>query len=439
MAINDLLRLRRRAHIAREQWLEGNHVQLLESGRDYFPALIAAIGEAREEIHMETYIFADDATGQAVIEALCRAVQRGVAVRLLVDGFGARDFHDTPTLGARLKRTGGEVLVYRPDIARYKLSRQRLRRLHRKLTVIDGRIGFIGGINILDDYDTPPDDRPNDVPPPPAAPRFDFALRVTGPVVERMHRSLRHVWRLVRWVTFGARPAPPAPLKHWSNSAQIAAQNPAQNPAQNSAQNPASARGVSARFVERDSLRHRYAIERAYLDAITAAQHEIILANAYFLPGKRFRRALNAAAKRGVHVTLLLQGRIEYALLHYATLGLYRLLTQSSIRIVEYRASFLHAKVAVIDGEWATVGSSNIDPFSLLLAREANLVIRDAGFATELRSRLLAAMDRGGIEITRHDIIGWSWWQQTLTRLAYRAMRLLVRLGGRDPDSGAGK
>ena len=389
----------------------GNRVELLESGIAYFPALITAIEGAHEEVHLETYIFADDEIGRQVVGALCAAVRRGVAVRVLVDGFGAREFHDHPGLGMRLVRVGGEVLVYRPDIARFALSRQRLRRLHRKLVVVDGHVGFIGGINIIDDYDmgTTPEQIP---------PRFDYALRIEGPVVDDMHASLREVWRLVRWATFAARPPAPEPLRRWTNAATLVGGSGV----------------VSARFVQRDSLRFRHAIEVAYLDAIKAATDDILIADAYFLPGRRFRRALEAAARRGVRVTLLLQGRVEYALLHYATLGMYRLLSKSGIRIVEYRASFLHAKVAVVDGQWATVGSSNIDPFSLLLAREANVVIRDRVFAGRLRGSLEAAIVRGGSEVTRREILGWPWWRQLLTRLAYVGVRAMTRLGGKDPD-----
>lgn len=388
----------------------GNHLQLLESGTAFFPALIAAIAAAREEVHLETYLFADDAAGRAVLAALCAAGKRGVAVRVLVDGFGARDFHDT--LGRTLKKSGGEVLVYRPDIARFAFARRRLRRLHRKLAVIDGRVGFIGGINIIDDYDM--GSTPHQIPP-----RFDYAVRIDGPVVDALHASVRSLWRLVRWATFGARPPAPAPLRRWSNTAHPVHHGSA-----------SSSPGVAARLVERDNLRHRHAIEAAYLAAIHGARAEIILANAYFLPGRRFRRALEAAAQRGVRVSLLLQGRVEYALLHYATLGLYRLLMKSGIEIIEYRASFLHAKVAVIDGEWATVGSSNIDPFSLLLAREANIEVRDSGFAGELRRSLLAAIVRGGVVLRAEDIQRWPWWQHVLTRLAYASVRLLSRLGG---------
>jgi cardiolipin synthase len=377
----------------------GNQLQLLESGTEYFPALVAAINDAREEVHLETYIFADDEAGRAVADALAAAARRGVAVRVLVDGFGARDFADG--LGVELSTAGVEVLVYRPELARLELSRRRLRRLHRKLVVIDGRIGFIGGINVIDDFDM--GNTPQQTPP-----RFDYAVRIEGPLVDAMHAAVRHVWQLVRWARLGRRPPPPRPLTRWVNS---------------------RVGEISARFVQRDNLRNRHAIENAYLAAINSAQREIIIANAYFLPGRRFRRALELAAKRGVKVTLLLQGRIEYALLHYATLGLYRLLSKQAIRIVEYRASFLHAKVAVIDGAWATVGSSNIDPFSLLLAREANVVINDAGFAGVLRASLLLAIARGGCEVSHDEIVDWPWWQSLGSRAAYAAVRVLLNIG----------
>jgi cardiolipin synthase len=334
-----------------------------------------------------------------VADALAAAARRGVAVRVLVDGFGARDF--AGGLGAELNAAGVEVLVYRPELARLEISRRRLRRLHRKLVVIDGRIGFIGGINVIDDYDM--GDTPQQTPP-----RFDYAVRIEGPLVDAMHAAVRHVWQLVRWARLGRRPPSPRPLTRWANS---------------------GSGEISARFVQRDNLRYRHAIENAYLAAINNAQREIIIANAYFLPGRRFRRALEMAAKRGVKITLLLQGRVEYALLHYATLGLYRLLSKQGIRIVEYRASFLHAKVAVIDGVWATVGSSNIDPFSLLLAREANVVIRDAGFAETLRASLLQAIARGGAEVGHADIEQWPWWQSLGGRAAYAVVRVLLNIG----------
>jgi cardiolipin synthase A/B len=377
-------------------FLAGNRITLLETGAEYFPALLAAIDSAVTEIHLETYIYADDATGSAITAALARAARRDVTVRVMVDGFGARDF--LATLGNELIAAGAEVQVYRPEVATFRWRRHRLRRLHRKLSVIDGRIAFVGGINVIDDMDTP-----GQIPP-----RFDYAVAVEGPLLEAIHRAVRHLWQLVRWASFLYRLPESAPLPVL----------------------PTPGGNIEAAFVLRDNLRHRRDIEEAYLDAIESARHEVILANAYFLPGRRFRRALMAAAARGVRVVVLLQGRVEYVLLHYATQALYGSLIIGGVHIVEYRRSFLHAKVAVVDSHWATIGSSNIDPFSLLLAREANVVVRDTGFAANLRASLEASMTQGGIEVSSEDLKRRPLLRRAANWLAYAAVRLAVGLAG---------
>src|SRR4029450_10582034 len=150
-----------------------------------------------------------------------------------------------------------------------------------------------------------------------------------------------------------------------------------------------------AKFVIRDNLRYRRDIERAYMAAIRTARQEILIATAYFFPGADFRRALSAAARRGVRVSLLLQARVEYKLLHWASRALYGQLLTSGVSIYEYHSSFLHAKVAGGDDRWRTVGSSNIDPYSFLMSREANVFVRDPVFADRLRLELLAMMDGG--------------------------------------------
>lgn len=371
-------------------FLAGNRLQLLKSGGEYFPALIAEIDVARHEVHLETYIFSDDAAGRLVASALVRAARRGVAVRVLVDGFGAREF--AAGLGASIAAERVEVMTYRPEAGQTRFRRHRLRRLHRKLTVIDGATAFVGGINVLDDFDGGKSE----------SARFDYAVRIEGPLAVRIHAAMRHVWRLVRWARIGHRPPPPAALP----AAPIA-------------------RGTSkAALLIRDNLRHRRDIENAYLMAIQGAQREIVIANAYFLPGRLFRKALQAAAGRGVSVKLLLQGRAEHVLQHYATQSLYDRMLSAGVRVFEYRKGFLHAKVAVIDGDWATVGSSNIDPFSLLLAREANIVVLDAGFAGELLASLVAVINNEAVEIRPADQRRRSW----LTRLASNAAYALVRI-----------
>jgi cardiolipin synthase len=382
-------------------FLSGNRIALLEAGAQYFPALLAAIEAAACEIHLETYIYADDPTGRQVTAALVAAARRGIAVRVLVDGFGAREFPEG--LGRQLADAGVEVQIYRAELAPFKLRRHRLRRLHRKLVAIDGRVAFVGGINIIDDNDTPH-----------LGPRFDYAVRIEGPLVAPIRAAMGHLWRLIGWARFRRRPPPP-PLSPCRQDAAVDA--------------------VAAAFVIRDNLRHRRDIEDAYLSAIDAARGEIFIAMAYFLPGRRFRKALIAAARRGVAVRLLLQGQVEYALLHYATQALYGSLIAEGIRIVEYRSGFLHAKVAVIDDDWATVGSSNIDPYSLLLAREANVVVRDAGFAAQLRGSLERAAAADALEITPAELKRSSLLARTLRWAAYGMVRLLLgltRYGGQD-------
>lgn len=375
---------------------EGNAVHLLQSGQAFFPALIEAITTARQEVLLETYIFAHDESADRVADALREAALRGVTVRLMVDGFGSRSFvfAQMPDLAA----DGVEVMIFRRDRALFGTQRHRLRRLHRKLAVIDGRVAFVGGINIIDDMDAP-----GHVPP-----RFDYAVRIEGPVVADIQATMIRLWRLVCWARFHRRKLS---LRWVAPDRQPKGE-------------------IVAKFLIRDNLRHRADIENAYLDMLAHARTEVIIANAYFLPGRRFRHALVAAAARGVTVTLLLQGRVEYWLLHHATRALYPHLLSNGIHIHEYTRGFLHAKVAVADGRWATVGSSNIDPFSLLLAREANLVIQDAGFATELRESLQHAISTGA---TRLDPAHWRrprLPQRLLNWLALGLIRLLLGLAG---------
>lgn len=370
----------------------GNRLQLLESGGEYFPALIAAIDAALHEVQLETYIFEDDATGRRVAAALARAARRGVAVRVLVDGFGAREF--AGGLGAVLADDGVEVMTYRPEAGRFAFRRHRLRRLHRKLAVVDGGTAFVGGINVIDDMHTPKH----------TPPRYDYAVGIEGPILADILASCRRLWELVAWAGMrrrlllgNARPA---------HTAHVGSQR--------------------ARFVIRDNLRHRRDIENAYLAAIAGARQRVVIANAYFLPGRTFRRALVAAARRGVRVELLLQGRSDHLMLHFATLSLYDRLMAARIRVFEYETAYLHAKVAVVDGDWATIGSSNIDPFSLLLAREANVVVRGAEFAAQLLASLDAAMADAAREVRPKDQRHRSWLTRAASSMAYSVVRFLV-------------
>lgn len=366
-------------------FISGNTIKLLCSGNDFFPELERAINAAQSEIYLETYIFNDDRIGRKIATALMRAAQRGVFVHVLIDGFGSYHLPESfiqTLLDARVK-----LLIFRREDLWFKFRRYRLRRMHRKLVIIDAHVAFVGGINIVSDTD----DSENHIP------RFDYAVKVEGPVLERIDAAMRRLWMIVAWAHFKKRwinhKKQPLPDIHKGN--QLAA------------------------FLIRDNIRHRHTIERAYLEAINHANQEIIIANAYFLPGRNFCRALNVAASRGVSVILLLQGKIEYRMQHYATRALYGNLLDAGIKIYEYNRHYLHAKVAVIDCCWSTVGSSNIDPFSLMLAREANLVIHDKGFAAQLRTSLMRAISKESVLVVRSGWRSQSWLNHVIYQLCY--------------------
>ncbi len=378
------------------QFMSGNTITLLHNGMEYFPKLEAAIDSVKQEIYLETYIFEYDRTGIRIVDALKRAAQRNVAVHLLIDGFGSRKL---PTkIIQNMLDVGVKILIFRPEI--FGLRRHRFRRMHRKLVVLDAQIAFVGGINIIDDLDDPEMQ----------APRFDYAVLIKGPLLLKIHSAARYLWMLVAWTHF---------KKRWISRTVLQRADKPQG-------------HQYAAFVIRDNLRHRRDIEQVYLDAINKACNEIIIANAYFLPGSHFRQALNKAARRGVRVLLLLQGKVEYRLLHHATHALYGNILDAGIEIHEYSKSYLHAKVAVIDNHWATVGSSNIDPFSLLLAREANVVINDESFANELRSSLKQAIAEESVPVIRKDWIAQSWSSHAIHRICYHLVYLMQSILGYD-------
>ncbi len=379
--------------MATPRYVAGNSITLLKNGADFFPALEAAIDAAQTEVHLETYIFADDMVGKRIAAALQRAAQRNVVVRIVIDGFGSRDFFP-PEMADALLRSGAEVFIYRQEALQFSFRRHRLRRMHRKIAMIDGHIAFIGGINIIDDINTPHH----------TPPRYDYAVKLMGPLVQELRPIVQRLWQLLSWTRVRTR-------KH-GMFPSIAAAAPC---------------GTHlAALVIRDNLRHRDDIEEAYLDAIENARHDILIANAYFFPGLGFRRALVAAAARGVKVKLILQGRVEYRWLHHATRALYGSLLAGGVEIVEYHKSFMHAKVAVIDDDWATVGSSNIDPFSFMLSREANIIVRDASFSAQLRHSLIAAIQDGAVPVGAKEWKQRPLLERLMAWLAYGAARFTL-------------
>lgn len=356
----------------------GNRVQLLQGGDELFPRMAEAMAAARHEVWLATYIFHDDDAGHQVAAALAAAARRGVAVRVVVDGFGSKA--TLPRLREWLDPAGVQLEVFRP-IDRWWawLLPSQLRRLHQKLCVVDLDAAFVGGINVIDDRNDLHHGWGSE-------PRLDFAVALQGPLVQSVRTttqamwtraSMGHHWRdEVRALAGAARPIDEARrlIRRLSGRGEAALPEPATQP-------------MAAAFVVRDNVRQRRAIERAYVEAIRSAGSRIDIAVPYFYPGRVFRRALRRAARRGVRVRLLLQGKIDYRIAAMAARALYSELRANGVRIYEYTPAFLHAKVALVDDDWATVGSSNIDPLSLLLNLEANVVVRDRGFTQTLAGR----------------------------------------------------
>ncbi len=399
-------------------WHGGHTVLLLEGGRDFFPALLRGCEAAQRIIRLETYIFClDDASGRAVLDALARAAQRGVQVQLVVDGIGSEQW--LRQLEPACREQGITLRVFRPERGRRLFDRQRLRRLHRKIFTADDQLAIVGGINIVDDLHDPnhgPLDKP----------RYDFALQVEGPVVSDVVLAQRHLWLRLEWAGTGLRPAGlwgrlRGLQRRLAESLRARPLPPAM-----------PHEGLRLALVLRDNLRHRHSIERLYIAGLRSAQKRVRIACAYFFPGAALRRAILDAAGRGITVELLLQGRAEYRLPHWGMQAIYDELLSAGVRIFEYHASFLHAKVAVVD-DWSTVGSANLDPFSLLMAREANLAAADA----ELADALWAALDRGIAEgarpVTLETWRAQGFWPRAWRSLVARLLRLAVLLAALKP------
>ncbi|SEA10202.1 phospholipase D-like domain-containing protein [Paraburkholderia sartisoli] len=404
--------LRSRRYWRRYRFTTGNGVELFHSGSEYFDTLIRRIDAATRDVALETYIFCDDEAGQTVSAALSRAAARGVRVRVITDGIGTARLalsNDWPSNGV-------EHRIYNPHIfGRFGFSRT-----HRKLAVIDDTYAYCGGINVVDDLDNNGERLPY--------PRWDFAVELSGPVVTDIREAFEVQWRRIRTgykpvessgVDGAAQPDP-------GRAARLRMRRHGHG-------DPRGTGQPCVGFVARDNLVNRRAIEKAYLAAIGQARTEVLLANPYFMPGRKLRRALTHAARRGVEVRLVI-GRKEFAALDYAVPFLYRALLRAGVKIAEYEKTLLHGKVAVVDSSWGTVGSSNLDALSLLVNNEANVVlVADPGIH-DLRAAILTAFDESRrIDLARYEarprgerILNW------LAYNTYRAVMKVLTVGGYD-------
>ncbi|WP_297655760.1 cardiolipin synthase ClsB [Hydrogenophaga sp.] len=407
----------------------GHQLLLLQGGAEFFPALVEAMDAARMVVHLETYIFEFAGSALSVAEALERAGRRGVVVRLLVDGVGTP--HVPEEWQQRFADAGVTLRIYAPLGRLGLLLPSRWRRLHRKLCVVDGLVGFCGGINIIDDQDDVALGRLS-------APRLDFSLRVVGPLVEDMVETMEQLW----WRMLAAQRARQREFKAAWDALRAsrpvgdfsrllnAFDAPAAPADGETSPVPLGVDGARATLLLRDNVSHRHDIERAYLKALGEARQDVVIANAYFIPGRKLRRALIMAASRGVRVRLLLQGKYEHFLQSRSARPVYQHLVDAGIEIHEYAPSALHAKVAVVDQRWSTVGSTNLDPLSMLLAREANVMTTDRRFSSRLHSYLNDLVLHASQVLDAQALGRRPWGQRLLDRVAFGVMRTMLFLTG---------
>jgi cardiolipin synthase len=379
----------------KNQWFPGNRVDLLENGEEFFPAVFEAIRHARHEIVLETFIIFEDKVGNELHEVLLDAARRGVRVDMLVDGFGSADLSSS-YIGS-LTEAGVRIHTFDPAVRVLGIRFNVLRRMHRKIVVVDGERAFVGGINFSADHleDFGPQAKQ------------DYAVELVGPIVGEIHRFVRSV--------IGHDVGDGGVKPHGLRAAWAARRHPL-----------APARNVGsavALFVRRDNLKHRNDIERYYRIAIRRARKSVVIANAYFFPGYRLLYELRRAAQRGVEVKLILQGEPDVPIARTAASTLYDYLHGGGVKVYEYCKRPLHGKVAVIDDEWSTVGSSNLDPLSLSLNLEANVVLRDRPFAQHLRARLEHLVQHCCKEIEVPSQPGWAWWAQVRGFFVFHFLR----------------
>ncbi|VUD58839.1 Cardiolipin synthase B [Thalassocella blandensis] len=334
---------------------DGHKITLLRDGEAFFPRLHELIEQAQSEVLLETFILEEDAVGKPLKESLLRAAKRGVKILLTIDSWGS--FYLPQSYKDELVAAGVKLQIYDPQPSWAKGRPKLVHRLHRKLAVIDAKYAFVGGINLCKDHlvnDNPTGKR-------------DYVAEVSGPVVRSIRQlCLAYATKEFRRY-FGL-------VDNLIDHEALAQQ--ANDPHFNS----------KVAFVVRDNWRHRTDIEKAYLEKIKEAKKSIFIANAYIFPSYRLTRALRKAAKRGVSVKIVTQGKPDLPYTLVAAHSTYKKFVMDGVEMYEFLGRPLHGKIAAIDDQWSTIGSSNLDPWSLGSNLEANLVIEDAAVNRQIRT-----------------------------------------------------
>ncbi len=380
------------------RWIPGNRLQLLENGEAFFPRVFEAIASARHEVILETFILFEDKVGLALHAALRQAARQGARVDITLDGFGSPEL--SQAFIAPLTEAGVHIHVFDPAPRLWGWRTNVLRRMHRKIVVVDGQRAFVGGINYSADHllDYGPQAKQ------------DYAVEIEGPLVAHIRGFA------VRAIAAGQDSRRRQGMAAGTREQVLARFPPLP-------QLPAPAGHMAALFITRDNHRHRNDIEKHYRIAIRAARQRVTIANAYFFPGYRLLREMRRAARRGVRVELVLQGEPDMAIVKKAARLLYHHLLDAGVHIYEYTQRPLHGKVAISDQEWSTVGSSNLDPLSLSLNLEANVIIRDREFNRTLADKLDALIGQHCRQISAQGLEEPRWWRVLRSVLVFHVLR----------------
>lgn len=341
----------------KERYSLHNAVKLLQSGEEYFSALENLIHSAHEEIHLQTYILAQDETGQRIANALIQASSvRGVKVYLLVDAYGSQNL--SGAFIQNLKQAGIQFQKYGRFYSHGRLHIGR--RLHRKVVVADGKSAIVGGINISNNY--------NDIQGQKAW--LDFAVLLHGAVCNRLHLICRQRWMNIRFKKFSGKIRKP----HLSASSSHTSE-------------------MLVRVSQNDFLRRKNDTAITYRNAIRQSMSTIIIVGGYFLPGGQVRRLLKSAVRRGVKICVLVSEKSDVSLAINARRYLYDWLLRYNIAIYEYIPSNVHGKVLVADSKFVSVGSYDLNNLSTYSNIELNIDIRDEAFALKCVHTLKRIME----------------------------------------------
>lgn len=336
----------------------GNKVVLLEDGPATYRAMLAAIAKAKDHIHMETYILDDDEVGQQFTNALIERQRAGVQVHVIRDSVGTIG---TPVeFFQRLTETGIKVLEFNPiNPAKARKEWALNERDHRKLLIVDGRVAFLGGINISAVYSSGSSGSFSREPAADASAWRDTHVQIDGPVVADFQKLFMATWVAQKGEPMAERNYYPTPVKAGDEVVRAIGSSPEEPYSQ---------------------------IYATLLSAIGSAETSVYLTNAYFAPDPQLLAALEDAAARGVDVRLILPSKTDSWLVFHAGRGYYERLLRAGVRIFERQGVILHSKTGLIDGVWATVGSTNLDWRSFLHNHELNAVVLGAGFGTQVRA-----------------------------------------------------